>query len=274
MKKVISFVFFLLSVQLVAQDADLSGFHISNITTTTIAKGIQVKFDYTYLDHFPDSLSFATTAKLKTTDHREVALSRPAYFMKRPKSTRTGDRTIIIPFREIELNEGTHQLRIELEAYYKESYKQLLGSSNYTVQQPRRYEMTINLSGGQVTPLNSSSQTWDPSRLFSNKKEHRLPDPQWWVYIGSSFYMHEPSEPNINDLQAPSASFRIILMQFEKVYVKLYDKDDFINRDDLIGTYRIVHPAESMNQALNNQNAENVSGFDVQMTKQLYRVSY
>lgn len=268
MNKVFSILFLLLATNLVAQPTDLSGLVINNVQPSTYAKGIQIKFDYQYLDQFPDSLSFAMTARLRTSSLQEVAVSKPIYFMKRPKSDKAGDRSITIPYRDIGLNEGSHNLRIELEAFHTDDYNHLLASTNYFIQQPKRYTVNIQIDGGQITDLKSSGQTWDAGRLFSNKNEIKLPDPQWWVYIEST-YLNEPSPSNENSLVAPSAYFSVIILQSEKLYIKLYDEDGFINRDDLIGTFRIHHPQETMRESLLNQNAENVSKFNVHIDKQL-----
>ncbi len=266
MRVIICLLVLVSSIHLFAQQSDLSELLVSNVQSSTNAKGLQIKFDYEYLNSFPDSLNFAVIARLKTTEQKEVHISKPIYFIKRIKTSKKGDRRITIPYRTIALNEGDYQLNIVLEAYHQEGNYHLLATSTAYIQQPKRFVLEIDVSNGQVSPLKSGGYTWDALPLFSRKKEVKLPDPQWWVYIEST-YMDEPSVSNKNTLLVPSANFRIIALHTEKVYIKLYDEDGFINKDDLIGTFRIHHPETTMRQTLLNQNAENVTRFNVEVNK-------
>lgn len=266
MRAIACFSFILFSISLFAQSSDLSSLLISNLKTSTNAKGLQIKFDYQYLNSFPDSLNFAVIARLKTADQREVVISKPIYLTKRTKTPKEGDRMITIPFRTIELNEGDYQLNVELEAYHQEGNNFLLSATTTYLQQPKRYVIEVEVSKGIVSILNSRGQSWDSTPLFSRKKEKRLPDPQWWIYIEST-YLNTPSSASKDSFSAPSANFRIIVLHSEKVYIKLYDEDGFINKDDLIGTFRILHPHTAMQESLLNQTAENVTGFNVNMRK-------
>jgi|GEM_PF-4362869 len=269
MRIIVLVVLFLWSLHLTAQD--LSALQVTNVRTTSNTKGIEVKFDYFYPSNFPDSMNFAMIARLKSTNSKDLGVSKRIHFMKHTRSVKSSDRIITIPYRDIELNEGSHLVQIELGAFHEEGIIHILAATNFSFQQPKRYLFKIEITGGQISTLNSSGQTWDTSRLFSNKKEHKLPDPAWWVYIEST-YLNTPSKTNTNSFVAPDADFRIVALQSEKIYVKLFDEDDFINKDDHIGTFRILHPNELMDLSLLNQNAENVSDFNVKVKKTLHLV--
>lgn len=266
MKNFSFYVLLLLSKHLIAQNFDRSYIQFSNFQTNEFGVGVQINFEYQYLEHAPDSFNLTVEARLKAPNQKEVVVSSPVYFSNRPKSERSGYKTVFFDYRKINLNAGSHSLLFELELTDKKGYRHQLASSSIMIQQPKRYAVMVEVNGGQVAPMKPSGKTWDSASMFSLSKH--FPDPQWWMYIESTFQA-EPSVVNKNSLSAPSARFDLVVLHNQKLFIKLFDNDGIVNSDDLIGSFRVHHPNELMSSSLRQQNANHVTGFNVNMKKEL-----
>lgn len=168
-----------------------------------------------------------------------------------------------IPIRNLELNEGQHQLKVAFQLVLQEGdrleheHSCLIDTYPYAHKQPKRYEITVDLSGGTVEP-----GVWD-------HHDNPITDLQWWIYIGDNFV--KSSKLKRNSYIPPDVSFKIIALHSERVMVRLYDKDPF-KRDDLVGSYRVRHPDRSMRKSVSGVKAGKVSGFDVGFEKRLFLV--
>jgi len=236
----------LLSMNLLCQDFDHSSLQFSNLRISDFKKGFFVEFDYLYLDHFPDSISLDINIRLKTTNLKEITSPERLRLYKYPDSKRSGSRITAFNYGNIELNEGGYPMIIELETTDSRGYKHQLASYSIFINQPRRYNVKIEVEGGQVTASNPSGNTWDYKGSYDSGSNK--PDLQWWMYVDGK-HLSEASNVSRNSLLAPSAYFDFVLLRGEKLEIKLYDKDNFAT-DDIIGTFKINHPHDRMDAFL------------------------
>ncbi len=272
MKNILCFVFMFSCTLLFAQHPDLSGVEINNVKIATTKSHLEIDFDYRFPNPNSESdWSAEIAAEIKTKDYNIVGTKRNVLFYT--YNSQSKRKILFLPIRNINLNQGQYEVTVDLVVYLFEKnekeYHRIVSSHDYVLQQPKRYEITVQLSGGTVSPIgpeNRRIDTWDSPTTFN--KDDPLPDLQWWIYVGSN-YSTTPSDKNVNSLLAPPASFTIIALHSEHIKVRLYDEDKFAS-DDLVGTYPILHPNESMQESYSNLTSKKVSGFHLQFEKQLF----
>lgn len=222
---------------------------------------IKVDVGFNYTEQAADSSNMPL--KIRLLHEGEEVYSKVKNVSRRNGNTLGGKTSFyLIPYRNIDLDEGTYTLDLELSigAYGEDALVQ--ASQSIRMNQPKRYIVLLTVSGGEVKPL--TNETWDAVPFFG-KHAKSNPDPQWWVYIDKTWT--QSSKVNKNSFFAPSASFEVILLHTEQLHLKLYDEDHFINRDDKIGSFRVYHPELEMEDKMLNFNDYKVEGVTITMQK-------
>jgi len=148
--------------------------------------------------------------------------------------------TLFIPYRNIQLTKGTHDIKIEINASDKEGFfeQNSIASKYITINQPQVYYAFID-----VSKFNVAYAKYDVSssfvRYFSkadSKKGSGYPDLYWNIKIGN--YTIYKTYVNKNSYTAAAGSYKFKMVDDDYVNVNVYDRD-ISSLDDFIGKFEI-----------------------------------
>ena len=144
--------------------------------------------------------------------------------------------TLFIPFRNILLPKGKHDVKIEINASDNSGVFKFnnLSSKLITIEQAQVYIAKLTVSDIKVAygKYDASSAL---GRMFSKQgssKGYGYPDVYWNLKIGD--YSIYKSGVHKNSFSAPSGSFSFKMLDGDKISVSTYDRDA-LNYDDFIG---------------------------------------
>ncbi|MBN1253095.1 MAG: hypothetical protein JXA16_13240 [Bacteroidales bacterium] len=148
--------------------------------------------------------------------------------------------TLFIPYRNLLLSKGKHEISIELKAsYVKETVIfNNLALKTVNINQPQVYIVDFKAEDFKIAygKYDASSEL---GRIFSKQgsnKGYGYPDVYWNLKIGE--YSIYNSSISHNSFTAPNGSVKFKIVDDEKIYLSAYDRDA-LNADDFIGLIEI-----------------------------------
>jgi len=226
--------------------------------------GLEASFDVSYLFtaeqirelyQSMDFRYFAYTILLKDAKTgNSVALFKPESSTQSESSEKLFEFVKIhIPYNQINLPEGTHQLKAELiiSGYARRIVFGKHAEKAFEYSQPAVYLASFTLNN-----LTAEEKQYDSSnafgRLFSKPSSNvgkGYPDLYWIVETGA--YTVYESARNKNSFSAITGETRFTTVDSDPIFLAAYDYDSF-NVNDLIGVFKIPHTAG--NYSLSKQN--------------------